>query len=54
MVKLPAERVTELIDAGRGEPFAPAGKVFSEWLAVTEVDEDRWRALLREGVAFVG
>ena len=54
VVKLPAERVTELIAAGRGETFAPAGKVFSEWLAVTEVDEDRWRALLREGVAFVG
>ena len=54
VVKLPADRVSEVIEAGEGESFAPAGKVFREWLAVTEVDEDRWRALLREGLAFVG
>jgi hypothetical protein len=54
VVKLPAERVTEIIDAGEGESFAPAGKVFKEWLAVTELDENRWRNLLREGIAFVG
>jgi hypothetical protein len=54
VVKLPADRVAELIEAGVGEPFAPAGKVFREWLAVTEADEDAWRSLLREGVAFVG
>jgi hypothetical protein len=29
VVKLPRERVTELIDNGRGDPFAPAGKVVS-------------------------
>jgi hypothetical protein len=54
VVKLPAERVSELIDAGEGESFAPAGKVFKEWLAVTSLDEARWRDLLREGLAFVG
>lgn len=54
VVKLPADRVAELIDAGQGESFAPAGKVFKEWLAVTEVDETRWRELLNEGIAFVG
>jgi hypothetical protein len=54
VVKLPKDRVAELIDAGVGEPFAPAGKVFQEWLAVPEPDRRRWRALLREGVAFVG
>ena len=54
VVKLPAERVTELINDGAGESFAPAGKVFKEWLAVTDVDEGRWRALLLEGIAFVG
>jgi hypothetical protein len=54
VVKLPAERVSELIDDGAGESFAPAGKVFKEWLAVTEMDEARWRALLAEGIAFVG
>jgi hypothetical protein len=54
VVKLPAQRVTEIIDAGGGESFAPAGKVFKEWLAVTTIDEARWRELLREGIAFVG
>ncbi len=54
VVKLPADRVSAIIEAGEGESFAPAGKVFKEWLAVTTVDEDRWRSLLREGVAFVG
>ncbi len=53
VVKLPAERVAAAIEAGEGEPFAPAGKVFKEWLAVTAVDEKRWRELLAEGVDFV-
>lgn len=54
VVKLPADRVSELIERGDGESFAPAGKVFKEWLAVTTVDEVRWRELLREGISFVG
>lgn len=54
VVKLPAERVSELIESGEGESFAPAGKVFKEWLAVTAVDETRWRELLAEGITFVG
>ena len=53
VVKLPRERVQELIDQGVGQPFAPAGKVFKEWVSVPERDRRRWRALLREGVAFV-
>ncbi len=54
VVKLPRERVSEIIAAGDGESFAPAGKVFAEWLAVTAIDGARWRALLHEGIAFVG
>ena len=53
VVKLPRERVQELIDQGVGQPFAPAGKVFKEWVSVAKRDRRRWRALLREGVAFV-
>ena len=53
VVKLPRERVQELIDQGVGEPFAPAGKVFKEWVSVPKRDRRRWRSLLREGVAFV-
>ena len=54
VLKLSKARVAEMVEAGTGVSFAPAGKVFREWLAVTEADEHFWRSLLREGVAFVG
>jgi hypothetical protein len=54
IVKLPRSRVAELIEAGVGRPFAPAGKVFREWVSIPEVDSGRWLDLMREGVAFVG
>ncbi|HUF67331.1 MAG TPA: hypothetical protein VMM79_01675 [Longimicrobiales bacterium] len=54
VVKLPAARVTELIGIGTGQPFAPAGKVFREWVSIPRADRQLWRSLLREGVDFVG
>lgn len=54
VVKLPKARVAELIDAGAGLPFAPATKVFKEWVAVPEFDEARWTALIEESIEFVG
>jgi len=57
VVKLPAERVLQLIDSGSGQPFAPAGKVFKEWLAVPAGHEEGWelgwQKLLRESHAFI-
>ena len=53
VVKIARERVDELIGTGEGKPFAPAGKIFREWVLVEAHDEDRWRELLRESVAFV-
>jgi len=53
VVKLPKSRVAELIEQGHGQPFAPAGKVFKEWVSVPERDRRRWRSLLKQGVAFV-
>jgi hypothetical protein len=53
IVKLPADRVTALIDADEGRPFAPAGKVFREWVAVPHLDEARWRALMADARDFV-
>jgi hypothetical protein len=53
VVKLPKARVAELIERGPGQPFAPARRVFKEWLSVPKPDRRRWRELLREGVAFV-
>ena len=52
-VKLPADRVTELIDSGRGEPCAPAGRRFKEWVKIRELDEGWWIELLEESIEFV-
>ncbi|MEM9072178.1 MAG: hypothetical protein AAGE52_26970 [Myxococcota bacterium] len=54
VVKLPRERVAELIEEGVGESFAPAGRVFREWVSIPKPNRKRWRALLREGIDFVG
>ena len=52
VVKLPRERVAELVETGRGDPFAPAGKVFAEWVAIPTVDRDLWQQVLAEAVEF--
>ena len=52
IVKLPADRVAELIAAGVGQPFAPAGRVFSEWVQVDGRDSDRWAGLMDEAHSF--
>jgi hypothetical protein len=54
VVKLPKDRVDELVEAGIGRPFAPAGRVFKEWISVPTPDRALWRSLLLEGIAFVG
>jgi hypothetical protein len=48
LIKLSSERVRQLIDAGHGQPFAPAGRTFREWVAITVPDRRRWQALLAE------
>jgi hypothetical protein len=53
VVKLPAARVDELVDAGRAHPFAPAGRRFREWVAISPTRSRSWPALLDEAVAFV-
>jgi hypothetical protein len=52
VVKLPSERVAELVTAGTGDQFAPAGKVFREWVAIPTIDRRLWQTLLTEAVAF--
>lgn len=51
VIKLDQARVTELIDTGKGLPFAPAKKVFKEWVEIKSSNEKVWKTLLLEAIA---
>jgi uncharacterized protein (TIGR02453 family) len=46
LIKLDRQRVGELVDGGIGRPFAPAGRIFREWVAIP--DTRQWPVLLQE------
>ncbi|MDY7102495.1 MAG: hypothetical protein S0880_15045 [Actinomycetota bacterium] len=48
IVKLDEATVDALIDAGRAEPFAPAGRRFREWAAIPPALVDSWPERLGE------
>jgi len=50
VVKLPADRVAELVETGVGTPVAPSGRTFKEW--VSTADEATWSGLLEEALQF--
>ena len=44
IVKLSKDRVQDLIQNGTGQPFAPAGLVFREWVLIKKIsDADSWK-----------
>ena len=53
IVKLPASRVTELVESGAAQPFAPNGRTFKEWALIDQADETLWTEYLEEAQAFV-
>jgi hypothetical protein len=54
VVKLPAARVSSLVEEGVGEQFDPGhGRIQKEWLSVVGDDPAAWRALATESEAFV-
>jgi len=52
VVKLPRQRVDELVTKGQGERFDPRhnGKVMKEWFVVAS--EKRWLPLAQEALEF--
>jgi len=54
IVKLPGQRVKELVTTGQALPFAPNGRAFREWAAFPVADPVEWRALLAEARGFAG
>ena len=52
IVKLAADDVSARAADGTGQPFAPAGKVFREWVAIDRDDEHTWRRALADALAF--
>jgi hypothetical protein len=54
IVKLPRDRVEQLIADGIGKPFAPAGRTFREWVLIDDRDRLRWAELIDEARVFVG
>jgi hypothetical protein len=53
IIKLPAERVNELVRTGGGRPFAPNGRVFKEWVACPVAARELWTELLNEAKRYV-
>ena len=47
VVKLSGDQVSAMVASGDGRAFAPAGKVFREWVAIEPASEEVWRSALR-------
>ena len=50
VVKLDKEAVSNLIDAGKAEPFAPNGRRFREWASIPVRRQRSWPALLDDAL----
>jgi hypothetical protein len=50
IVKLPADRVEELVAVGKAARFAPNGRVFREWALIGDRDYVRWAQLIQEAL----
>lgn len=55
VVKLPKDRVDELIAAGDGARFDPGhGRLMKEWASVPPTSSEDWERLAGEALRFVG
>lgn len=55
IVKLPEERVNELVTAGKGDRYDPGdGRLQREWFRVTSDSPGDWLSFAREAEIYVG
>lgn len=55
VLKLPADRVSALIDSGDGETYdAGKGRPLKEWVSLAPGRQDKWLGLATEALKFVG
>jgi hypothetical protein len=55
VVKLPKDRVDELVSAGAGAQFDPGhGRLMKEWASVAPDSSEDWERLAGEALTFVG
>ena len=53
VVKLPEERVSEILDSGKGKPYDPGnGKIMKEWVIIPEHHASEWIDFATEAKAF--
>ena len=53
IVKLPKERVTELLGSGEGLPYDPgSGKIMKEWVIIPSKYSDKWFDFVEEAMKF--
>jgi hypothetical protein len=53
VVKLPADRLAALVEAGQGRLFVVGKRTMREWLVVEGVDPEAWAKLAAEALAYV-
>ena len=53
MLKLPAARTTELVDAGDAERVVMRGRAMREWVYVPTGRPERWDPLIAEAFAYL-
>jgi len=53
VVKLPKERVEELINSGEGQPYDPGnGRIMKEWVIIPKEYSDKWIEYASEAKQF--
>ena len=53
VVKLPADRCSELVESGAARPFSSGRRKMREWVTIGDPDAKAWIAQAEEALRFV-